>query len=559
MIEFLIKWRRYFTIAALFSCFVNILQLTFPFYMFTIYNNVVQSYSLYSLTSISIMAVVAIISLCFFSYLRSRILSTAGQDLSLIIRKQVFSVTIKGVSINDKKAYMGGLNDIENLRNFFSSSAVNAVFDTPWSPFYLAIIYLMHPVLGVIATTGALIVIALSVLQEVVVRKSLHNANRINSFNQRFVDSFLRNTEVINGMGMIDAISTRFIAGNNRVIVNQTQSSNRAGIIQAIIKPLQNTIQVLLYCAGAYYGVKEGFNVGLMVASSIIMGRGLGPLMQLMSAWQTIDRAKESYQRLNGISENWLQMQSRSMALPAPRGHVVVDRASYRANDRQLLQNISFVLQPGEFLGVIGPSGAGKSTLCRLLLGIWPTPTGKITLDGMDLFTCDKEMIGGSIGYLPQEIELFSGTVAENIARLGAIDNDKILLSLELCDIKQMVEDLPYGLETPLEGERGLRLSGGQKQKIGLARAVYGNPSLLVLDEPTSNFDEQAEQQFLATLLHLKNSQRCTCIMVTHKPSLLCHMDKVLLLRNGQIALFGTKDEVFNALSNRVHSAKAAQ
>jgi len=551
MAAFLRKWIKYLTAAALLSCFVNILQLTFPFYMFTIYSNVVLSYSTYSLANITTGAFLAVTALGAFSYLRSRLLASAGNDLSLTMREKVFSVTVKGWVIDSKKAYQGGMNDIETLRSFFSSPTVYALFDVPWSPFYLALIYLMHPTLGLIATSGALAVIALSGLQEVLVRKNLHDANRINSFNQRFVDSFLRNTEVINGMGMIGAISERFIRGNNRVMINQTRSSNRACVIQAIIKPLQNVIQVLIYCSGAYYGIKEGFNIGLMVAASIIMGRGLGPLMQFMSTWQFINRARDSYRRLEGISAHWEQMQAPTMPLPLPKGRLVVEGATYRVHDRVLLNGITFALQPGEFLGVIGPSGAGKTTLCRLLLGIWPALGGRVTLDGKDIFAWDKEQIGPAIGYLPQEIELFPGTVAENIARLHHENTEEILRCLELCGITEMVERLPQGLATPLEGDSGLKLSGGQKQKIGLARAVYGNPSFLILDEPTSNLDTQGEQQFLTALLHLKKAQTCTCVMVTHTPSLLQSMDKVLVLREGRVALFGAKDAVFAALAGQ--------
>ena len=551
MAEFLKKWKKYFTIAALFSCFVNILQLTFPFYMFTIYNNVVLSYSSYSLANITTAAFLAVAALGAFSYLRSRILASAGADLNLITRERVFFTTIKGRIIDSKNWYQGGMNDIESLRNFFSSPAINALFDVPWSPFYIALIYLIHPVMGLIATSGAVIVVVLSGLQEVLTRKNLHDANRINGFNQRFVDSFLRNTEVINGMGMIGTISERFVNSNDRVLINQTRSSNRASVIQAVIKPLQNVIQVLIYCSGAYYGITEGFNVGLMVAASIIMGRGLGPLIQFMSAWQSIHRARESYVRLDTIISQQERLQSQTMSLSLPKGRLIFEGVRYRVHDRMLLEGISFALQPGEFLGVIGPSGAGKTTLCRLLLGIMPPLEGRVTLDGKDIYTWDKEQIGRTIGYLPQEIELFPGTVAETIARLDRKNDQDICRSLELCGIREMVERLPQGLETILEGEDGLRLSGGQKQRIGLARAVYGNPSLLVLDEPTSNLDEAGEQQFLAALAQIKKQQTCTCVMVTHKPSLLQQMDKILMLRDGHMVLFGARDTVFAALTKQ--------
>jgi PrtD family type I secretion system ABC transporter len=550
MTAFLNKWKKFFTFAALLSCFVNILQLTFPFYMFTIYRNVVISYSTYSLSNITVAAVFAITVLGVFSYIRSRLLATAGNDLNLILRKGLYASMIKSSAIHQHQAYQGGLRDLEVLKNYLSSPSIYALFDAPWSPFYLALIFLVDPMLGLIATTGALIMVGLSCLQQILVGKNMKEANITNSRNQRFVESFLRNSEVINGMGMISAISDRFVRGNRRVMVNQTKSSNSASVIQSIIKPMQNTIQVGIYCAGAYYAIKEGFDVGLMVAASIIMGRSLGPLMQLMTSWQMILQARDSYLRLQNFStlyEKW----EPPMPLPTPKGRIEAEGLTYRIKDRLLLKGVSFTVQPGEFLGIIGPNGAGKTTLCRLLLGIWPASAGKILLDGKDTFAWDKEKIGPHVGYLPQEIELFPGTVAENIARLGPVNEEEVARAVELCGLSEMVQQLPQGLETQLEGDKGVKLSGGQRQKLGLARALYNRPSLLVLDEPTSNLDEEGEQHLQQILDQLKQDRGVTCVLVTHKMPLLEAMDKVLLLQAGQVALFGPKDTVFAELAKR--------
>ncbi|MCG8550944.1 MAG: ABC transporter, partial [Desulfobacterales bacterium] len=360
MTSFLKKWKKYFTFAALLSCFVNILQLTFPFYMFTIYNNIITSYSEYSLANITTAAVFAILILGLFSYSRSRLLAVAARDLNLGLRQGLYSAMVKGQVLDSKRAYQGGLNDLEVLGNYFSSPSVYALFDAPWAPFYLALIYLFHPVLGLIATLGAVVMVGLSLLQEMLVRKSMKNANIKNSKNQRFVNSFMRNAEVINGMGMINDISDRFILENGKVMKNQTQSSYYAGTIQAMIKPMQNLIQVFIYCAGAYYAMKEGFDVGLMVAASIIMGRGLAPLMQLMSSWRVTTTARESYRQLKGFS-TMIDQQNKAdaMPLPAPKGHIRVDAAVFRIKHLLLLKGVSFELKQGEFLGIIGPSGAG--------------------------------------------------------------------------------------------------------------------------------------------------------------------------------------------------------
>jgi len=546
---FLKKWKKYFTFAALLSCFLNILQLIFPFYMFTIYRNIMTSFSAFSLINISVAAFFAIVILGLFSYLRSRLLSQAGKELALTLREGVFSSMVKGCVLDSKRAYQGGENDIEVLRNYFASSLVYTLLDLPWAPFYLLLIYLFHPVLSLIAISGAVIMAGLSILQEVLVGKSMKQANIKQNQNQRFVNSFMRNAEVIHGMGMIRAITDRFIRGNHQVMENQTRSSNHAGTIQAIIKPTQNVIQVFIYCVGAYYAITHGFDIGLMVAASIIMGRGLAPLMQVMAAWRSTTQARDAYQRLKNFSTIIEKQQTHAMPLAPPMGHLNVPGAVFRINDQVLLKGVSFELKAGEFLGIIGPSGAGKTTLCRLLLGIWPSMGGKVYLDGHDIFLWNKEEVGPYIGYLPQEIELFPGTVAFNIARLGTVDREGIEQALLLSGTGDMVASFPEGLETQLEGEKGLRLSGGQKQKIGLARAIYKNPKFLVLDEPTSNLDDQGEIQLLNTLYNMKKNQATTCIMVTHKPSLLQSMDKIMVLVNGSITIFGPRDEVFAKLA----------
>ncbi len=548
MFDFLNKWNKYFTFAALLSAFVNMLQLTFSFYMFAIYRNVIISYSSASLANITTIAFFALIVMGIFIYLRSRLLALAGKNLCLDLRKDIYSLMVKGSVIDSQRAYQGGLNDLTTLQNYFSAPAIYALFDAPWSPFYLALVFLIHPVLGLVAILGVLTVVGLSLLQETLVRQSMAQANTMNAKNYRFIDSFMRNIEVINGMGMISAIGKRFARGNDQVMKNQTASSNVAAAIQAVIKPMQNLIQVMIYCAGAYQAVKHGFDVGLMVAASIIMGRGLGPLMQVVSSWRMTVQARESYNRVKAFS-NLAANQKITMELPRPKGEISVTGAVFQKDKQILISGISFEMGQGEFLGLIGPSGAGKTSLCRLILGIWPPSMGQVCVDGNHIFAWDKEDIGQYIGYLPQVIELFPGTVAQNIARLGTVDMDQVDKAVELAGIKEMMDNFPDGLDTQLEGENGIRLSGGQRQKIGLARALYNDPVLLVLDEPTSNLDEAGENQLLSTLNGLKTSAACTCIMVTHKPSLLQSMDKIMVMENGKIALFGPKDDVFAKLA----------
>ena len=294
MISFLETWKKYLTWAAVLSCFSNILSLTFSFYMFSIYQNIVVSFSGWSLANITIAAVIAITSMGLFLFARSRLLSRAGNALNIAMREKTFEVMIKSTVIDPKRAYRNGLNDLNTLQTYLSTPAVYAVFDAPWAPFYLILIFIFQPVLGLIATGGAILTAGLTLLQEILVKDSMKEANRLNSDNQRFVVSFMRNAEVTVGMGMIGNITNRFMDKNQKVMGNQTRSSNVAGIIHAVTDPLRSTIQVLIYCFGAYFCITSGFNPGLMVVCSIIMGQALTPIMRLTGSWRQAAAAREA-------------------------------------------------------------------------------------------------------------------------------------------------------------------------------------------------------------------------------------------------------------------------
>jgi PrtD family type I secretion system ABC transporter len=547
MREFLRKWKKHMVFAAVLSCFINLLQLTFPFYMFSIYRNIVVSYSESSLYTITVAALYALMIFGLFNHLRSRLLATAALDLNSSFRDDLFKGMVKGYAGPQKRTYFQAMDDLETLRNYFSNQGIFALFDAPWCPLYLLLIFFFHPLLGMIATAGAVLMVCLSLLQEFLTRNRMVNANAANAANKRFVDAALRNSEVINSMGMLDGIMSRWRKGNAEVIGNQTIASRYAGLLQSIIKPLQNVLQVLIYGFGAYFVLLGQFDAGLMVASAIIMGRAIAPLMQAISSWRFTLQAREAYKRLDSFMTQWEQ-QPNKMNLPSPEGRIDVEKATLRLGSSVLLLNISFSMQPGEFLGVIGPSGAGKTSLCRLLLGIWPSMGGKVRLDGVDLFYWDQDAIGASIGYLPQEVELFPGTIADNVARMGQVDEAMVQKALQAAGIDELVQSLPQGLFTRVSGPEAISLSGGQRQRIGLARAMYGDPRLLILDEPNSNLDEAGEAALMQTLAALKKTGSCTCIMVTHKPQLLETMDKMLLLRDGQQAMFGPRQEVMQKL-----------
>ncbi len=548
MNEFLKKWKKYFVFVALLSCFINILQLTFTFYMFAIYGQIVTSYSELSLYSITIIAIFALIVLGLFNYLRTRLLNVASLDLNSSFGPAVLKNMLK-LHAYPSRGYAQGINDLNTVMTFFNNQGLYAIFDAPWAPFYLLLIFFVSPVLGVCATAGALLILMLSILQNLLTRKRLAKANQIYGKNTSEVQTLIRNAEVIESMGMEQGLSNRWNTENATVISHQTIASRYAGMLQSITKPLQIFMQVIIYGIGGYYAMIGEMDVGLMIVASIIMGQALGPIMRVMATWRYTLNAKASFDRLSAFL-SFLSNQKRKMRLPAPQGNIKVENLVFKMGQKILIKNISFSLLPGEFLGIIGPSGAGKTTLCKLLAGIWPAMRGKIRLDDVDIFYWDSDELGRFIGYLPQEIELFPVSVGKNIARMGEINPEKIETVTHTTKIDDLIESLPQGYDTPLYTEEGVSLSGGQKQRVGLARALYGAPRILILDEPNSNLDETGEKELINTLFTVKQ-KGATGIIVTHKPEILSVTDKILVMKEGQLIDFGDRDDVLNKLSSQ--------
>jgi PrtD family type I secretion system ABC transporter len=456
---------------------------------------------------------------------------------------------IRGSSGPIKRSYQQGCSDISLLRNYFNNQGIYALFDAPFAPFYLLLIYFFHPGLGLLATCGAVLAVSMNVLQDRLTRKRIVAANVDNNKNRRFVDTMIRNAEVVNAMGMAGNIYNRFEQTNRSVIVNQTVASRFAGMTQSGLKVIQTSMNVLIYGLGAYYVLTEGFDPGIMIAASVIMGQAISPLMRAVQSAKSTVQAREAYKRVHGFCA-FLDARPEKMSLPVPRGRIVAEHLFFGIAGKLILRNVSFQLEPGDFLGLIGPNGAGKTTLSRILLGIWPTGAGSVRLDGVEMSSWDQDELGRYVGYLPQEIELFPGTVAENIARLGPVDEQGVEDAARAADIHDfIVKTLPEGYQTRIYGEEGLVFSGGQKQRIGLARALYSNPTLLILDEPNSNLDEQAEANLIATLNRLRAEQKTTCVVITHTMSLLDVANKVLMLDNGMVGLFGPKNEVLEKLA----------
>ena len=547
MKQFLQACRYYFGYAFVFSFFVNILQLTFSIYMLQVYDKVLTSYNLSTLTVITVGAVICLVVMALLEWIRSRLLVRAGIEFDNMLGEPVLHHNLSNATQpagQPQQESQGTLRDVQLLRNFLGGNAVFAFFDLPWMPIYLIFIFILHPSLGWVAVLGGILVFILGLTTERLTRKRLEAATQLNVHAANFTGAAMRNASIVRSMGMVGNITSRWRKMNNIIINLQTQASKNAGLIHSISKALRVGLQVAIYAVGAYLTVMHESTAGVMIAASIIMGRSLAPIDQAMATYKQSLEAKTAYKRLDKLLT--MQPTSQPMELPAPKGNLTAENLYFVVGNRQLIKNISFHLPAGASLAIIGPSAAGKSTLCKLLLNIWTPSAGKTRIDGADIMSWDAERLGPYIGYLPQDVELFSGTVAENIARLGEVDSQKVIRAAQIAGVHPMILALPKGYDTPI-GELGTALSGGQRQRIGLARALYGDPKLIILDEPNSNLDEAGDACLIQAILNLKQLGS-TVVLVTHKPNILSIVDNIILMQDGQIALSGSRDDVLNKL-----------
>ena len=526
--------------------FVNILQLTFPIYMLQVYDRVLTSYNLSTLAVITVAAVLCLVVLATLEWIRSRLLVRAGIEFDRLLSIPVLNENLKSaVTPAGMAQRQGNLRDVQMLRNFLGGNAVFAFFDLPWMPLYFLLIFILHPALGLVAVCGGVCVLALGICTDKFTRKRLDSATMLNGHAANFMSTTMRNASIVRAMGMIENVSKRWGKINNVVIELQTMASKSAGILHASQKSLRVGLQVAIYAVGAYLAVTHASTAGVMIAASIVMGRALAPIDQAMATYKQSLEARGAYKRLREMFDKGATPPS--MELPTPVGEISTENLIFAIGQRQIIKGVSFQMPAGQSLAIIGPSAAGKSTLCKLLLGIWAPLAGKVRIDRADIATWDSEKLGPHIGYLPQDVELFSGTIADNIARLGDVESDKVILAARMAGVHEMILSLPHGYDTQI-GDQGAVLSGGQRQRIGLARALYGSPRVVVLDEPNSNLDEEGERCLVQAVLNLRQL-KSTVVLVTHKSNILSIVDNIMVLKDGVIALCGPRDSVLEKLA----------
>jgi PrtD family type I secretion system ABC transporter len=547
--------RYIFLSIALFSFFLNLLMLVSPFYMLQVYDRVLTSHSKDTLYVLSILAVGLLAISAMLELVRGRILVRLGARLDRHVTHDLFAALIEDRIATQRNAASQPIRDLESVRSFLTGPGLLAFFDAPWVPLFLGLIFLFHPLLGVVALIGAAILFILAILSELTTRAPWQRATSESMQAHRFAETSVRNADVIWALGMLGDLRRRWQEKHLSALAYTGKATDRLGTFSAIAKFVRPLLQIGVLGFGAYLVIEEAISPGVMIAASIVMGRALAPVEASITHWRSFISARSAYSRLSKLLGDY-DINRQRMQLPAPRGRVSVEGMTLvpPSAAKPALINVSFQLAPGELLGIVGPSAAGKSTLARALMGIWAPKMGNVRLDGADMAEWDRKDLGRHLGYLPQDVELFDGTVAENIARFEELVPDAVNRAAQIANAHEMILRLPEGYGTQI-GEGGSVLSGGQRQRIGLARAIYNMPCLVVLDEPNANLDAEGEAALRVTLKRLKELKR-TVIIISHKRSTLADMDKLLVLDGGRVKIFGPRVDVLKQLAAQQAEAK---
>ena len=537
-----------FATVVAFSFFINMLLLVSPLYMLQIYDRVITSRNVTTLLSLTVLAAILIGVYAALETLRSRLLVRAGLLIDQKIAEPVFNAVHRGNLRQPGANHAQALRDVDTVREFLTGAGLIALCDAPWFPLFVFAAFLLNPWFGLIALGASAITLSLTLLNEIATKKSLNAASQAATTANQTAQSLSRNTEVLQAMGMLRAVKTSWAQHHRSTLTLQALASDRAGVIVAGTKFSRIFMQTAILGVGAYLVIQRELSAGQMIAASILIGRAMQPIEVVVGNWKGFVAARSAFGRIRGLL-SLAGVEPERMSLPRPEGALqiadLITAAPGRGNP-PILKGVSFNLEPGEMIGVVGPSAAGKSSLARVLVGVWPALRGAVRLDGSDLSHWNSEELGRYVGYLPQDVELFAGTVAQNIARFQEIDTESVILAAQLAGCHDIIQRLAQGYNTQI-GEGGQALSGGQRQRIGLARALYGNPSLIVLDEPNANLDTAGEEALLAAMQKLK-ATRTTVAIITHKINVLAGVDKILLMADGTVQAFGAREAILPRL-----------
>jgi PrtD family type I secretion system ABC transporter len=533
--------------AAVFSFVINILMLATPLYMLQVMDRVLRSGRVETLVLLTLIALGAVLVMSVLETLRGSIAMRTGAWLKERLGPVLLEGSVRASLRGDQRSGEP-LRDLNEVRQFVANLGLEAFFDSPWVPIFVVFIWFLHPYLGMVALGAALLILVLGLASEWVMKKPTEAAYLADLEATQLSDMTIRNAEVVKSMGLMPALTWRWRMLNADVTNAYHLSGERAGQLLSATKFVRTAVGVIILGVGAYLVVHNEITGGTMIAAAILLGRALSPVELAISGWKGFMDARLAYGRIVAFLEAYPETAEHA-ELPTPDGHLSVENVSFAISDGGplVIEDVSFKVEPGEALAIVGPSGAGKSTLCRMLVGLADPTRGAVRLDGTDLRHWRSEQLGRSIGFLPQDVELFPGTVRENIARMGGVEDSEIVEAARRARVHQLIQRLPESYMTYI-GEGGVRLSGGQRQRIGFARAVFGDPRLLVLDEPNANLDQAGESALVESIKELKRDG-CALIIVGHRPSTLSQADKILVLKDGKVALFGSRDDVMEAWS----------
>ena len=535
-----------------FSAGINVLMLTGALYMLQVYHRVLSSHSLETLVMLSLMAAGALVAMAGLEVVRARLLATVGSWMNARLAPVLLTAAVEHAAAAPAQVNARPLRDLDQVRSFFTSPSIFPILDAPWAPLFFAALFVMHPWLGWLALGGGVVLFALALLNEAVTRKPLAAAAAAQTRAYAQAEQAVRNAEVVQAMGMLKPLLEGWKAQQDEANGGQVAAANRGGIIAAIARCHRMALQMGVLGLGAYLVLKSEASPGVMVAASILMGRALAPVEQAIGTWKATIGARAAYKRIVTVAGQRPEA-AQVLPLPRPKGRFEAENLILaRQGGEPILKGINFQLKPGEVMALIGPSAAGKTSLARILAGTWRPSGGRALLDGMDIAQWAAEDRGRHVGYLPQDIELFAGTVAENICRFAKLNPavfNNVVRAAQMAGVHELIKGLPKGYTTEI-GEAGAILSGGQRQRIGLARALYGDPALLILDEPNSNLDREGEDALVAAISAAKAAET-TVILIAHRPNIMEKVDKVLVINRGQQDLFGPRDAIFAEFAAR--------
>ena len=515
------------------SLFINASMLATPLYSMQIYDRVLTSRSIGTLTMLTVVVGMFLVLYGILEFARSGVLARAGLQFEGALRHPLFGTMMQAELSPRHRCGQQVIRDAETIRDCIAGGTAAIACDLPWTPVFVALCFMQHLYLGVVALIGSVVLFALALFTEFFTRLSVDRTNTLANEANRFVASALRNGEVVRGLGMGDIVLDRWSGAQSAVIEAHSIVIERGAAMHAVTKFARLAVQTSLLCVGAWLAIDRQISPGAMMAASIIMGRALAPVEQAVGQWKRVVGFRSAYRRLEDLFEA-LPAQDAPTALPVPKGQIEVENAIVwpPAASRPSVKGVSFALNAGESIAIVGASASGKSSLARALAGVWPLREGVIRIDGAAYSQWDQTRLGKHIGYLPQDIELFSGSVADNIARLGQVDDAAVIAAAIAAGAHEAILRLPNGYDTPI-GEGGVALSGGMRQRVGLARALHGNPRLIILDEPNSNLDEEGEKALGQAMAAMKSAGR-TVIVVTHRPQILAHVDRVMVMSFGK-------------------------